>query len=68
MSEYHINIQLVAPCPYVARSASDKTDDWPFWYVAGGDSRTNAVRFNGRLFAPREVAEYVAAALQEAQP
>lgn len=29
------------PGPYLARSASDKTDDWLFWYIAGPDRRTN---------------------------
>jgi hypothetical protein len=31
------------PGPYVARSASDNTDDWPYWYVAGPDGRLNAM-------------------------
>jgi hypothetical protein len=29
------------PGPYIARSASDKTDDWPAWYVAGPDGIQN---------------------------
>lgn len=29
--------------PFIARSASDKTDDWPFWYVSGPDGRRNVL-------------------------
>lgn len=28
---------------YIARSASDKTDNWPFWYVARGSRTGNNV-------------------------
>lgn len=48
--------------PYVARSASDRTDDWPFWYVTN-DGRTNALRFpgcGGAVMTSREVAEEIA--------
>ena len=30
---------------YSARSASDRTDDWPFWYVCGPDGRSNVLSF-----------------------
>ena len=31
------------PGPYIAQSASDKDPDWPIWYVAGSDGRTNVL-------------------------
>lgn len=40
--------------PYTARSASDKTDDWAYWYVTD-DGRTNRLAFeNGAVFASKE--------------
>ena len=33
---------------YVARSASDHTDDWPFWFVK--DTRSGGVNVTGQLF------------------
>jgi hypothetical protein len=62
---------------YYARSASDRTDDWPFWFVAdsqrGGLNVTNElVREHfpklhrpGAVFLPREFAEGLAAAVNE---
>jgi len=52
--------------PYRARSASDKTDDWPFWYVSGeGDSRNvltlpQGHEHKGAVMTSREIAEAVA--------
>ena len=34
-------IKPTKPGPYIARSTSDKTEDWPFWYVAGPDGNQN---------------------------
>lgn len=31
------------PGPYVAVSASDKRDDWPFWYVAQAGGKLNVM-------------------------
>ena len=45
--------------PYTARSASDKTDDWPYWYVAGPDGRRNVLYFPdkpGAVFTDKETA------------
>jgi hypothetical protein len=53
------------PGPYVARSASDRADDWPNWYVHGADG-VNCVRWRDAplvLFIPREVAQACANAL-----
>lgn len=36
-----IEVSHSGPGPYVARSASDRDPNWPFWYVA------DAVGFNG---------------------
>ncbi|MVA23183.1 hypothetical protein V6582_17785 [Agrobacterium vitis] len=33
---------------YYARSASDRTDEWPFWFVA--DQRHGVLNVTGRLF------------------
>jgi len=50
--------------PYAALSASDNTDEWPFWYVAGPDGRRNVLEFDapfrGAVFAPREMAKAIA--------
>lgn len=52
--------------PFKARSASDRTDDWPLWYVAGPDKRTNVLRAVdpeqdkfGPKFTDRKTAEIV---------
>jgi hypothetical protein len=53
------------PGPYVARSASDRTDDWPYWFVHGADG-VNCLHWHEAplaLFVPRDVAEACAAAL-----
>jgi hypothetical protein len=54
--------------PYSARSASDNTEDWPLWYVAGADGRINGMRFQAQpgLFTSRDEAEAIAAALNAA--
>lgn len=63
---------LAGPGPYTARSASDNTDDCPFWYVAGPDGRRNVLRFPdmpGRTLTARSLAETIAAAANsEDQP
>ncbi len=64
---------------FYARSASDRTDDWPFWFVADADrdglNVTNEliVRFvsptykrDGLPFLTREASEALAAKAQEA--
>lgn len=52
---------------FFARSASDRTDDWPFWYIA--DRSRGSLNVTIQLvpemrgympFLPRYVAEYVA--------
>ncbi len=49
----HIWNKPTKPGPYIARSASDKTDDWPFWYVSGPDGRTNYLTdLNGTKHPP----------------
>lgn len=46
--------------PYVARSASDKRDDWVFWFVA------DATGFNGLSFSHAPGAKFVSRAVAEA--
>lgn len=50
--------------PYRARSASDRTDDWPFWYVCGPDGRRNVLSFSapyyGAVLTIRPIAEAIA--------
>ncbi|GAA0394606.1 hypothetical protein GCM10009093_21460 [Brevundimonas terrae] len=61
------NISHTGPAPYLARSASDKNPDWPFWFVA------DAVGFNGisiegslgKLF-DKQTAIFIAAVLNDA--
>jgi hypothetical protein len=57
---------------YFARSASDRTDDWPFWFVAdrklGGPNRTAEItdllfpgkRTPGSTLTDRETAQFLA--------
>lgn len=53
---YHLRL----PGPYTARSASDRTEDWLYWYVTN-DGRTNVLSFpHGRVFTTREHAEHIA--------
>ena len=53
--------RLRGPGPYLARSASDNTDDWFIWYVAGPDGRTNVLQGpHGAVFLPRAGAEQLA--------
>lgn len=50
--------------PFKARSASDRTDDWPSWYVcAAADCRRNVMRFPdnpGAVLTDRLTAEAMA--------
>ncbi len=52
--------------PYLARSASDRTEDWAVWYVAGPDGRTNVMTLPkghpayGRVLTNRAIAERLA--------
>ena len=49
--------------PYTARSANDRTDDWPSWYVTN-DGRRNVQSFPdkpGAVLTDRETAEAMAA-------
>lgn len=51
---------------YKARSASDKTDDWPFWFVEeGGLNTMKSGRFYGGKFDTREVCEELADQLNQ---
>jgi hypothetical protein len=50
---------------YAAKSASAKTDDWPFWFVADEAGLNITVRLMPELrgympFVPREAAEELA--------
>lgn len=58
-------VVLLGNGPFYARSASDNTDDWPFWYVAGPDKRLNVLSFKdqgGAKFTSRKRAEEIAEA------
>lgn len=48
--------------PYKARSASNRTEDWPFWYVTPiSDGQINCLRFEGgQMFTSRALAELIA--------
>jgi len=66
-SEWLRSTKPLRPGPYIARSASDKTPDWPFWYVAGPDGRTNYMTgLGGRpsigVFTTKQCAQALAAA------
>lgn len=56
---------LAAPGPYRARSASGRTEEWPFWYVCGADGRHNVLSFGepfaGSVLTTRAGAEMAAA-------
>jgi hypothetical protein len=55
-----IEYRLRGKGPYTARSASDNTDEWPYWYVTN-DGRTNILEFpGGRVFTTRAWAEEIA--------
>lgn len=50
---------------YIARSASDKTEDWPFWFVANQEGLNVTVELVPELrghqpFLPRADAEQIA--------
>lgn len=45
--------------PYIARSASNKTDEWPFWYVAGPDEETNYLTDLGGFREDRSLPRFV---------
>jgi hypothetical protein len=51
---------MVVDGPFVARSASDNTSDWPFWYVHGPDKINRLTIGDGGKFVPRHVAEQIA--------
>jgi len=56
---------------YTARSASDKTNDWPFWFVADDRGLNVTVKLVPDLrgtmpFLPRSFAEAVATKANEA--
>lgn len=56
---------LASPGPYRARSASDRNEEWPFWYVCGADGRLNVLSFGepfaGAVLTTRAGAELAAA-------
>jgi hypothetical protein len=55
-------VRLWGSPPFTARSASDRTDDWPIWYVTD-DGRRNVLRFpdkSGAVLTSREDAEEIA--------
>lgn len=60
----------------IARSASDKTDDWPFWMVWNGSlnvtgptARSLGIAIDdGVVFAPRPIAEALAAIYNKLGP
>lgn len=64
-------VRLLGPSPYKARSASDKTDDWPFWFVCqADDSRVggllNLLRIGDHgMFTSRKAAEWIATQANE---
>lgn len=64
--------KLAGPGPYRARSASDHTDDWPFWYVCGADGRRNVLSFTGCAYGAaltsREVAQAISDKLNAEAP
>lgn len=57
---------LNAGPPYIARSASDKTHDWFFWYVADNSGVRNIMTLpeghpdRGAVLTDRETAERLA--------
>jgi len=60
-----ISLKPLKPGPYIARSASDKTDDWSFWYVSCPNGTTNYfTSLGGRpgigTFTIKYDAEYIA--------
>jgi hypothetical protein len=62
-------IRHAGPGPYVARSASDKRADWPFWMVvdAAGSNGLEIVGTTAKFLDP-DGARLVARALNEARP
>lgn len=61
---------MMAEC--IARSASDKTDDWPFWMLWDGHKnvtaevlRTMGIGTVGGVFLTRKLAERLAAKVKE---
>lgn len=58
--------------PYSARSASDRTDNWLYWYVCGPDGRTNVLSFRepfyGAVLTTREAAIDIAAKFNRGAP
>lgn len=58
--------------PYRARSASDRTEDWPLWYVCAPDGRTNVLSFAapyyGAVLTGRAAAETIATHFNDGGP
>jgi hypothetical protein len=54
--------------PFSARSASDRTDNWPFWFVTDNGRRNtlNSLDHPGVVFADRSTCEAIAAAANKA--
>lgn len=48
------------PGPYRARSASDRTEDWPFWFVEANGVNCMSGTSHGAVFTTREIAERLA--------
>jgi hypothetical protein len=42
--------------PYVAKSASSKSENWPIWYVEGGEGVNAMSGPNGAVFTIRSIA------------
>lgn len=57
----HDGFRPTRPGPYFARSASDRTDDWPFWFVESGGLNCMSGP-GGAVLTSREVAEGLARA------
>lgn len=61
------NVTHTGPAPYLARSASDKNPDWPFWFVADAVG-FNGIRIEGSLgkLFDKQTAIFIAAVLNDA--
>ncbi len=46
--------------PYTARSASDKTDDWAYWYVTDNGTHNRLAFESGAVFTSKEHAIEIA--------
>lgn len=57
--------RLARLAPFTARSASDKTDEWPFWFVADRNGVNRTVELYPKLtgylpFVPKSLAHEIA--------